>query len=151
MKSQLNPSSKSNKMPTSASIGSNAKFQIVETMPSPKSPKKVDLKRISADELLFIQTQDPFLYYSIPGVRSARLLLEDIDTSDLESSTLSRGSLPSLSSKDPVQGNQETQTVTRSTRLLFECHPDLLLEELLQDDLDDVDLDMFIEESLRIQ
>ena len=69
----------------------NGEVRIVKTALTPKKPKKeVNLTKIDADDLASIQAQDPFLYYSIPGVRSARLLMEDVDLLNLESSRLAR-------------------------------------------------------------
>mmetsp|Transcript_17015 Transcript_17015/g.35771 ORF Transcript_17015/g.35771 Transcript_17015/m.35771 type:complete len:100 (+) Transcript_17015:403-702(+) len=53
-----------------------------------RQPKKLNTSNISAKELNSIQKQDPFMYYSIPGVRSARMLMQDIDTSNLGASPL---------------------------------------------------------------
>ena len=79
-----------------------------------KKPKKeVDIKNItSRDDLKSIQTQDPFMYYSIPEVRSARVLMKDIDMSNL---------------------SPRSQKVSRRTCISFECHPDLLFEDLLNE------------------
>ena len=79
-----------------------------------KKPKKeVDIKNItSRDDLKSIQTQDPFMYYSIPEVRSANVLMRDIDMSNL---------------------SPRSQKVSRRTCISFECHPDLLYEDLLNE------------------
>ena len=133
---------------TDATLG---KTQIVRTMQEPKKSKEVDLKRItSADDLNSLKAKDPFSYYSIPGVRSAMILMQDIDTSNLASSPLLDRSCTSCPSRlQSVQGPAMTQqtVVTRSSRISFECHPDLLLEDdLMSDDTeeDDIDLDMFM-------
>jgi len=52
---------------------------------------------------------DPFLYYSIPGVNKAALSLKKVDHSKASQST----------------------KVTRKARLSFECHPSLVMDELL--------------------
>ena len=84
-------------------------------------PKKtVDLKYItSLDDLKSIKKQDPFMYYSIPGARKATVLMRDIDLSNL------------IGAGQAVQGEtpQASQKVSRSTRISFECHPDLLLND----------------------
>ena len=97
-----------------------------------KPKKTVDIKNItSLDDLNSIQKQDPFMYYSIPEVRSARVLMRDIDMSNL----LGGGGRAVQELAPP-----RSQKVSRSTRLSFECHPDLLLENLLND-LDGLDFE----------
>ncbi len=56
-----------------------------------RKPKKIDVTNMSAGGLESIREGDPFMYYSIPGVRSAELLMRVIDTSNLEGSTLGLG------------------------------------------------------------
>ena len=97
-----------------------------------KKTKKVDIKDISADALKSIQKEDSFMYYSIPGVRSAKVLMKDIDTSNLEASQF-RNCILCPSRLETVQDKAQPRTVTRSSRISFECHPDLLLEDLLND------------------
>ena len=58
---------------------------------------------------------DPFLYYSIPGVREAALSLKEVDYSKI---------------------SQSACKVSRKTRVSFEKHTDLLLDELFGDELD---------------
>ena len=78
-----------------------------------KPKKTVDIKNItSLDDLNSIQKQDPFMYYSIPEVRSAKVLMRDIDMSNL---------------------SPRSQKVSRRTCISFECHPDLLFEDLLNE------------------
>ena len=100
-------------------------------------PKQIDLRTVSANDLKSIEKQDTFLYYSIPGVRTAKLLGRDIDTSDLATSRIPRDR--GFNAKQDKAS--QSQTVTRSSCISFECHPDLLLEDLLDDhrDLDMVE------------
>ena len=63
-----------------------------------------------------LKQDDPFLYYSIPAVRRAALNLEEPDVSALSSGE-----------------STSTITVKRCTRVSFECHTDLLMEDLLGD------------------
>jgi hypothetical protein len=44
-----------------------------------KSPKQMDMRRISSSDLVSMKEKDPFLYYSIPGVRAAALHGNDVD------------------------------------------------------------------------
>ena len=88
-------------------------------MQPPAEPKTIALTTVSADDLRSIKKEDPFLYYSIPGVRSAKLLGQEVDINNLGTSRLVQGR--------PVQSSQ---TVTRRRCISFECHPDLLFENL---------------------
>jgi hypothetical protein len=69
-----------------------------------------------------LKVQDPFLYYSNDQVRMKELLLQDDDSSDDESSPTS------LSDQE-----QQTTTSVRKTRISFELHPSLLLEDLMDE------------------
>lgn len=81
----------------------------------PKAPEKqITVKDLSSQDLGELKKNDPFLYYSIPQVRKAKFLQQD------QSSPLH------------IQGD-EAQKVTRQSRLSFECHGDLLLDDLLID------------------
>ena len=86
-----------------------------------EKPKRgVDIKNItSRDDLKSIQKQDPFMYYSIPEVQRATVLMQDIDLTNI------LGGAPAQEAQDETQ--RASQKVSRSTRISFECHPDLLL------------------------
>jgi len=44
-----------------------------------KAPQQMDMRRISSSDLVSMKEKDPFLYYSIPGVRAAALHGNDVD------------------------------------------------------------------------
>jgi len=101
----------------------------VNTKQAAKEPKTMDIvKNISHDDLESIRRDDPFMYYSIPGVRRAKLLMNNIDLANLGSNGLADRDSSSHSSSD--EGPQR-QKVSRSTCISFECHPDLLLQDLM--------------------
>ena len=77
-------------------------------------PIEVDISTLSAEDLQSLKREDPFLYYSIPAVRRAALF-------NLEEPDVSESSLG------------DSTTVKRCTRVSFECHTDLLMEDLLGD------------------
>jgi len=77
-------------------------------------PIEVDISTLSAEDLQSLKREDPFLYYSIPAVRRAALF-------NLEEPDVSESSL------------EDSTTVKRCTRVSFECHTDLLMEDLLGD------------------
>ena len=102
-----------------------------------KPSKEIDIMNISADDLKSIRQQDPFLYYSIPGVRSANLLMMDIDDTNLGASELlNRASIsrpPRLESNQD-QNTDESQKVARSSCISFECYPDMILDDEIPSD-----------------
>ena len=139
----------------------------VKTIPT-KPRREININNInSIDDLQSIKRQDPFMYYSIPGVRSAKMLMKDdndIDTSNLGVSSLKIRTGPSRISSNTKtrrtvrrdgtknddcwdQQQQSSHKIERSTCISFECYPDLLLEDedLFDDDDDDHlgDFDIF--------
>mmetsp|Transcript_50732 Transcript_50732/g.108129 ORF Transcript_50732/g.108129 Transcript_50732/m.108129 type:complete len:136 (-) Transcript_50732:277-684(-) len=81
-------------------------------MATVKPEIKVDLSELSETDLGSLERQDPFMYYSIPAVRRAKLFFEEVDHSEVASS------LPS-------------QVVSRQSRVTTECDAILLLDDLL--------------------
>ena len=85
------------------------------------------------------------MYYSIPAVRSATMLLKDVDTSNLGASLFNTSSCPTRLHSHALQRNisqvQPLKVAKRSSILSVECHPDLLLEDM-EDDLDEEDLNL---------
>lgn len=99
------------------------------------------LTSTTAGDLKAIKKQDPFLYYSIPGCRSAKILGKEVDVSNLGENKIPRCSNSCPSKLHSVQVcEKNVQTVTRSRRVSFEVHPDVLLFEDLGI-LDDVSED----------
>ena len=79
-----------------------------------------------------LKDQDPFLYYSNDRVRMTELRLQDVED-DLSDHGSSSSSL--------LAQEQLTTTSTRKTRITFELHPHLLLEDLVKEILDDASFD----------
>jgi len=149
---------KSSTLNTSATSSSNNSFTLqqvpvlVKTIRT-KPEQEIDINRINnLDDLKSIKQQDPFMYYSIPSVRRAKVLMKnemDIDTSNLGEHIPRRSRVSTVHGVDDSTNRQEQEEdaqmkVTRSTRISFECHPDLILEDIfnemyLHDDLDDDD------------
>ena len=151
------------------------KVQTIKTKPK----QQLSLTSITTlSDLKSIKSQDPFMYYSIPGVRSAKVIFKDdmdIDTRTLHMSSIRqqeegtrRRSAPDriestvygwedddedgISQEEQPQAQDEEeeselleQKVTRNTRVSFECHPGLLLDDLFNemggDNGDDIMLD----------
>jgi len=100
------------------------RVQIIPTAGSPEQ-REVDVSNISNEDLQALREKDAFLYYSIPGVRRAELGFGD-------SSRSSRV----LDSPAAVEASAST-TVKRCTRVSFECHTDLLMEDYLSQGFDE--------------
>jgi hypothetical protein len=113
--------------------------------PADPFPVEVDVnKALSAQDLQALKKQDPFLYYSIPGVRNAavRFNADAVDMHQLAQDGLRRNCASCPASIQTVATkSEESAKVKRCTRISFECHTDLLLEDLM-DDEDGNDMDM---------
>eukprot|EP00986_Skeletonema_menzelii_P008081 scaffold3319_cov139-Skeletonema_menzelii.AAC.1 len=79
-----------------------------------KKVKRLDLQSMNEEDLKFLKKEDPFFYYSIPGVNKAVLSLEKVDHS---------------------KASQSADIVTRKGRLSFECYPSLALDELFLNEM----------------
>ena len=108
----------------------------VKMATQPKEPTQVNVKHISTGDLQTLKKKDSFSYYSIPGVRRAKLLQRDIDMSNLGTSDMSR-SCTSCPSRLQTSRANVSQSVARRSRISFECHPDLLEED--EDEISDSD------------
>ncbi|KAL3804669.1 hypothetical protein HJC23_008484 [Cyclotella cryptica] len=92
-----------------------------------KPATKLDVNNIrSSHDLDALRESDPFMYYSIPSVRKAAMHQQPVDISALT---------PPISDDNtvrmPKSRSCESQ-VTRQTRVSFECHTDLLFEDLAE-------------------
>ena len=72
---------------------------------------------LSSEDMKNIKAKDPFLYYSIPGVRAARMKLKDVNDPEMNA----KRKLPT------------TTKVTRRSRVSFECHTSVFLDDILKD------------------
>ncbi len=99
------------------------------------TPTEVEVnKSLSAQDLQSLKEQDPFLYYSIPGVRDATVRLENVDMHQIAQHGLRRGCQSCPASIQNASTSEHVAKVKRCTRVSFECHTDLLLD---LDDLSD--------------
>ncbi|KAL7465241.1 hypothetical protein ACHAXS_005571 [Conticribra weissflogii] len=100
-------------------------------------PDKIDITRLSPEDFENLRIADPFLYYSIPTIKSAELLLRDVDYSNLDKSSIRRNCI-SCPSRIESEGNNASLPfeVKRKSRISFECYSDLLLEDLFAEDPD---------------
>ena len=99
-----------------------------------KKKKAIDTSYLNEEDLQTLKKHDPFLYYSIPAVRTATHLGRNVDISRLNDGMSSlKLSYPS----SQIKSAPSTPTkVERQSRISFECHTDVILEGLI-DDKDD--------------
>lgn len=88
--------------------------------------RELDLQDLSEKDLASLKKSDPFLYYSIPGVRSASVALKDVDYSDVDA----------LCQQGVSKGRSSSRVVRRSC-VSFECHTSLVMEDMLLDGFSD--------------
>ena len=123
------PSSSASTTGNSSSISTTewssdeSRVQIIQTAGSPEQ-REVDISNLSNEDLQALREKDAFLYYSIPSVRRAELGFSDSSRSSrvLDSSA--------------AASEEASTTVKRCTRVSFECHTDLLMEDYLSEELD---------------
>ena len=110
-----------------------------QSMPIAKPKiKQVDVRNLSEKDAKSLHQQDPFMYYSIPGLRQATILLRDIDHSNVE--TLRHGyAVLQVNNAQQRPGTTET-IIPRRSRISFECHPDVHVADLFGDLFGDDDV-----------
>ena len=93
------------------------------------------------------------MYYSIPAVRSAALLNKEVDMSKLdEVSTVMKRNCTSCPSRIMTQEFATSCTVKRASRISFECHADLLIMDLMEEEkeFDEEECDLWADEDLTL-
>ena len=118
-------------------IGSQTSCKRIKTVHT-KETKTIDMNKISStNDLKSVRKDDPFMYFSIPQVRRAEMLLKDVDTVSLgvRSSASSR---PSRLMKKPLSASPHK--VTRKSRISFETDLfNLIVEGGLMEEEEEVD------------
>ena len=95
----------------------------------------VDLEHVTSNDLALLKTNDPFLYYSIPGIRNAAMYMKEINVEDIRTEAVNTErrrkcySCPSrietVQTKKPEEEEfNSSSKVTRSTCLSYEAFPD---------------------------
>ena len=80
---------------------------------------------------------DPFMFHSIPGVHKAELLHKDVDYSDIAALAEADAQHPrSHQAQEDTTAEEDKAKVSRRTRISFECHPDVILADMFDDDLE---------------
>ena len=86
--------------------------------------RAMDIKELSKEELESLKEDDPFMYYSIPGIRMATIFGKDINASDKGALCLhhvSDGQPEPAFKRAKTASSKSTTTVIRQTRISFEA------------------------------
>ena len=97
------------------------------TVKTPQA-RAMDIKELSKEELKSLKEDDPFMYYSIPGIRMATIFGKDVNASDKGALCLhhfSDGRQEPAFKKAKTASSKSTTTVLRQTRISFEAPMDL--------------------------
>mmetsp|Transcript_23640 Transcript_23640/g.38495 ORF Transcript_23640/g.38495 Transcript_23640/m.38495 type:complete len:182 (+) Transcript_23640:233-778(+) len=133
----------------------------IPTFSGTTEAEEVDISEYTEDDLERLRLDDPFLYYSIPGVKR-KLHGSDsfsINTSSRSTATLCssrRSSCPTIGpGQQQQQQQQRRESVTRARRLSVEHHPSVvvkrIMDEMKIDDDSDDDSDVDEESEKLIQ
>ena len=115
-------------------------------LPTPTDSSKtkpvvtIDTSNLDEHDLERLKEEDPFLYYSIPAVWHVDIAHSGhVDTRATSGSLNRRASCP-----DRIESSHHSKTtkVERKSRISFECHTDVLMEDMLGD-IDDLFLKKF--------
>lgn len=94
---------------------------------------ELDIKNLSQEDVKSLRAIDPFMYYSIPGLRKASMHLQDIDHFNPEAlcnpGVQRRSNASSRENKRP----KRSTTVTRRTSISYEAHPDAIFDGLFEE------------------
>jgi len=106
------------------------KIQKIKTQPllSRMPKQQIDLEQVLTDDLHIIKNKDLFMFYSIPGVLDAEIQMEEIDASNLRNGVTCPGCVQRFQKMTTSKKAEPRMCVS------YVCHPDLLLEDLLDED-----------------
>ncbi|KAL3779987.1 hypothetical protein HJC23_007086 [Cyclotella cryptica] len=108
--------------------GSSTSLAHCETF-SEKPSKQVNLEELNSSSVAALKTKDPFMYYSIPAMKKAAVLQTEVDLSSFDTSR--NFSIPPRKKQNQAGDNERVPlTITRESRISFECHAGLLLWDL---------------------
>jgi hypothetical protein len=101
-----------------------------------KPTVQMNLGNLNSADVAALKKKDPFMYYSIKEVRTAAVLNRRVDTSTFidepttkDDAAAAAGPPPSKKQKQGEDG----RIITRKSRMSFEVHGDLLLEEFVHE------------------
>ncbi|KAL3805933.1 hypothetical protein HJC23_007894 [Cyclotella cryptica] len=105
----------------------------VPTFREKSPPKQLDITNLSSSDFSYLESRDPFMYYSIPGCRISTV----------------HDRISSQRSKRNSDGIENNHIVTRRSCVSVEGHSDLLVHGLIDDindtypsDIDLIDFDI---------
>lgn len=101
---------------------------------SSKKAKVIDTAHLNEEDLKALKKADPFLYYSIPGVRAATIQ----SNRSVDMSSLHGGAIPRRASC-PSRIESASSKVERRSCISFECHVDMFLDDCTLEGRDDDD------------
>ena len=106
---------------------------------TPTTKRMIDTRNLSEEDLEALKIQDPFLHCSIPTVRKTalRCSAENADVRTQRNQEPARSRRASRPSQSQVESSSSAM-VERKSCISFECHSDLLLEDLML--MDDAEL-----------
>jgi hypothetical protein len=96
-----------------------------------KRKEQIVVKNLTSSDIELLKTKDPFMYYSIPAARNAIMQGKNVVPSRLNVDATSNSMASDKESS--TQPAPKLSNVTRQCRISTECHPDLLLEEIICD------------------
>ena len=75
------------------------------------------------------------MFHSIPGVHKAELLHKDVDYTDIAALAQADAQQPrSPQAQEDDTSAEDEAKVSRRTRISFECHPNMILDDMFDDD-----------------
>ena len=106
-------------------------FKVVEMKINDEPKLQSEVSIDTANDLQSIKEKDPFLYYSIhPAVAKANV-----------SNVQTPGTKSYITRSSSKRSKVQPRTVTRNSRISFECHPDVLILDEFEEDLLSNDVD----------
>ena len=122
----------STKPALSFGLGSPVKVKTIFEKPD----KQVDISNLNSSKVASLKAEDPFAYFSIPAVRRASMMNQDLDMSAFD--------MQADSSENPSKMQKVEYSVTRQTRVSCEAYPNLDLQDFTSHNDEDLHLRAYI-------
>lgn len=126
--------SASNLLEHSKCIFSHDDTEIPTDVTNLGSEKTIDISSLCSSELVLLKKNDPFMYYSIPGVREETLTSRELDLTDLNlHETKSRPLNDDDDQSQPCLQRSNTHSlVRRRSRISCEIHFGLVIDDMMK-------------------
>lgn len=108
---------------SSGGLGIIGSIQIKAAEYEQRKKNRPNIERMSQDEIKALRKTDPFMYYSLPAVRKAALALEPVDCP----TAIDSSDCKEQQRRDALK--RLRRSAYRRTRLSFEVHPSVLLDD----------------------